>query len=249
VNIKESIEEPNDAEDSGLPSTVRSFFPRSIVGDYQDDPIMRSILTQMRGRPFSELSPVETIELVGELTAPLPEGVWAQSFARGPFGSYNSSFARWYFESDDSSASQFFQLIAERLRHLETYRPKARDFAIEALQDAFVGFGEDLPTRGIVIEIAKQRLIRARKKVDFSKSSWSELLQAARLDWLQPGRAGRPSKADIDENVKAECECKALIHKSLHETYGGNWLAARDALRAARGSKAEYRRTEQERLR
>ncbi len=241
-----SIEALHRDPGPGSPVAIRSLFPRSIVGKYQDDPIMRSILMAARGRPFSELSQVETIELIGDLTSRVPERLGALR-----------SFVHRYFEAFSPSASEFFQLVAERLRHLETYRPMAGDFAVEELQNAFVGFvrwehtrdESGIPTKGDVMEMAKERLREWEKKADFSKGYWSELLQTAGLDWLPAGRAGRPSKAELDENVKADREYKAFCTLAIKEFHGGDPKRARDFIKAAFGNRAEYRRAEQERLR
>jgi hypothetical protein len=184
---------------------LRSLFPRSIAGKFQDDPMMRSILMVTRvtsDRPFSKLSCVETIELIGELISRPPSQM---VLCLG--------FVRRYFESFSPSASEFFRLVAERLEHLDSYRPTDRDFAIEALQDSFVGFvgsgNNDLPAIGDVIAMAKARLKREGKKEDFSKSSWSDLLKESGLDWLPKKPAGRP-KQSLDENQKAVREYKSF---------------------------------------
>jgi hypothetical protein len=218
----------------GLPVAIRSLFPRSIVGKYQDDPIMRSILMAARGRPFSELSQVDIMAMISRLMDP------------------TIGFVRRYFEAFSPRASEFFQLAAERLRHLETYRPTAGDFAVEALQNAFVGFRQNgaTTTRGKVIEIAKARLKQSGGKSDFSKAYWSELLQTAGFgDWLPEGRPGRPSKASLDENVRAEREYKSLCTQAIKDFHGGDPRRARDSLKAAFGNRSEYHRSEEERLR
>jgi hypothetical protein len=242
TRIKAPCDKLEAAIDGVSPIVWRSLFPRSIVGKYQDDPVMRSILMAGGRRPLSQLSQIEIVELIGEMTAPLSKRL-------GKFSAL--SFVHSYFESFSGSASEFFKQIAERLKHLETYQPTARDFALEELQNAYVGLARPgyWPTKGEVIEMAKARLRGHKKKNNFSKTYWSELLKAAELnDELPEGKAGRPSKTSLDENVKAERECKAILTQTVRED-GGDWINYRDRMKAALGNKAEFRRGEQDRLR
>ena len=116
----------------------RSFFPRSIVGKYQDDPIMRSICSAAKDRRFSELSEVEIVELVGKVTTPAPRNIGTLF-----------CLVHNYFEAyDNATPSEFLGLVVDRLKHLETYRPTNIDFAIEELQNASVGFWDSPPMSG-----------------------------------------------------------------------------------------------------
>ena len=243
---------------SGLsPIIWRSFFPRSICGKYQDDPIVRAILRAAPDKQLSKLSRVDVVELVSKITTPRTE----INFATPP------CLVKVYFEAyQNSTASEFFRLIAERLEFLETYDPTPSDFAIEELQNSCAGLwywplvparhrptpGPNWPpTKGAVIAMAKERLRRAEKKSYFVKSSWSEFLKKADRDnELIAGKAGR--RQSLDENVKVERELKALttkVLKTMMETYGGNRRRAMKALKAAYGNRAEYVRGEAERLR
>ena len=82
------------------------------------------------------------------------------------------------------------------------------------------------------------------------RAGWTALLREAHLGWLPKGKSGRPpSKADLDENVKAERECRAILtqmKKALY--YGDDPIELRDALRSAWGGKTEYLRSERDRL-
>jgi hypothetical protein len=218
------------------PSVLRSLFPRSIAGKFQDDPIMRSMLGKIGNRAFSGLSEIEKVELIGKLTTP----------------KLAFSFARSFFLVSPCIASEFFRLVAERLEHLDTYRPTDRDFAIEALQDSFAGFvgsgNSDLLTRGDVVAMAKARLKRECKKEDFSKSSWSDLLKESGLDWPPKKPAGRP-KQSLDENQKAEREAKAILTQTVNQRFDGDWTKMTPRMRAAWGTEADVLESEAERWR
>jgi hypothetical protein len=230
-------------ENPGFTSAIRSLFPRSIAGKFQDDPIMRSILTVTRvtrARPFSKLSCVETIELIGKLISRPPSQMVL-----------GLGFVRRYFESFSPSASEFFRLVAERLEYLDTYRPTDRDFAIEALQDSFVGFvgsgNNDLPAIGDVIAMAKARLKLEGKK-NFAKSSWSDFLKESGLPKLEPRRPGRP-KQSLDENQKAEREAKAILTQAVNQRFDGDWTKMTPKMRAAWGTEADVLESEAARSR
>jgi hypothetical protein len=118
----------------------------------------------------------------------------------------------------EGSLSVCFKEFAERLEYLETARTSTSgDFAVDALQDAFMGLTsgqchwgkKGFPTKGEVTQMAKASLAESGNKV--RKSGWTKLLQKARLGWLPEGEAGRPSKADMDENAKASREIRAII--------------------------------------
>jgi hypothetical protein len=148
-----------------------------------------------------------------------------------------------------SSASGFFQDVANRLRFLENYKPTAGDFAVEALQDAFVGMMQNeydwgkkgFPTKGKVIGMAKELL--GRQKIS-RETGWTDLLRKARLYWLPEGPAGRPKKREVDEIAKAKQGILSIAAK----TYGGNIVKAYDAIKASFGRKQDYQKDEAERL-
>jgi len=125
------------------------------------------------------------------------------------------------------TASEFFQAIADRLRHLETYRPTAGDFAVQALQEVFVGLmngpyqwgKKGLPTKGQVTQFAKEYLKLSGRNV--RKGTWTDLLKEAGLNWLPPGKAGRPSKQKVNENIKTKKVFLSKQPKYVQEILGG----------------------------
>jgi hypothetical protein len=242
---------------SGTPRIVWNalFFHRSIVGKYQNDPIMRTMLWPATNRKFSDLTRIEVVELVRRITSPR---------SRPKHIGSGYCLADDYFEAyKNSEPSEFYTLIAERLKHLETYHPTPGDFVIEELQNACIGFwrmhfGSMVwvpqtdwpPTKGVVIALAQDRLRKKNRKVDFSKTSWSRFLKEADLDKeLIAGKAGR--RQSLAENMKIERELKAMMTKALNtivKTHGGDRRRALEVLKAAFGSSAEVRRSEKERL-
>jgi hypothetical protein len=236
-------------------------YPRSHLGARQNDWLVRVIYVIRQRCPDTNIVAREVIEIV---TAPYPPLSAADELIKcTPEGSFFwlAGLLGRYLAPDGSfqpkTGSELFGAIAEGYRHLESYKPKPRDYAIEALQDAFVGLmrskyawgKKGVPVIGETIEMAKSRLQDQGKKADFSKSSWSLFLPEALLAWLQRGQAGRPSKASLDESLKAVREYKSLCTQAMNEVYGGDAKRARDALRAAFGSRAEYHRSEKDRLR
>ena len=236
------------------PIVWRSFFPRSICGQYQDDPIVRAILTTAPNKQISKLSHTEVVELVSKITTPVKQ----RNFATRP------CLVNAYFETFvNSNPSDFIGLIAHRLKFLESHRPTDRDFAIEELQNACVGlWGLPLtpglyppipspnwpPTKKTVTTIAEQRLRRRGRRADFNKSSWSGFLKKAdRYNELIEGKAGRPQS--VNENMKAARELKALITKHVNKTYRGDFKRALEVLKPAIGTRADSLREERERLR
>ena len=242
---------------SGIsPIIWRSFFPRSICGKYQDDPIVRAILGAAPDKQLSKLSRVDVVELVSKITTP----VKPRTFTTFQCLVYD------YFDAyENSRPSEFVGLIADRLKFLETYDPTPGDFAIEELQNSCAGLwywplvparhrptpGPNWPpTKGAVIAMAKERLRKEKKKSDFSKSSWSEFLKEADRDnELIAGKAGR--RQSLDLNVKLEREAKATIREFYNltiEECGGNRREALRRLKTALGNRNEARRNEEERL-
>jgi hypothetical protein len=245
-------------------------FPRSIAGNRQDDQLLRKIYhTWQHYRHDVQLARLQIVEMVSSQVALKEdsniEGLGGDEHP-GSLSSPASELAKLVSELARLSRGQsfqpktdaeFFSRIAEDLNYLDTYKPTAGDHAVEALQDAFVGLMKSkyawgkkgLPTKGEVTAMAKARLEQLGKKFDFSKAYWSELLQMAGFgDWLPAGRAGRPSRASLDENVKAEREYKSLCTQAIKDFHGGDIIRARDFLKAAFRSKSEYQRSEQERF-
>jgi len=262
-NSQDSLSRFQASEDfirkfSGVsPIIWRSFFPRSICGKYQDDPIVRAILPAAPDKQLSKLSRIDVVELVSKITTPAKPRTFAT--VQCLVGDYFDAY-------ENSRPSEFVGLIADRLKFLENYDPTPGDFAIEELQNSCAGLwywplvlafhrptpGPNWPpTKGAVIAMAKERLRKEKKKSDFSESSWSEFLKEADRDnELIAGKAGR--RQSLDENIKVERELKALttkVLKTIMETYGGNRRRALKALKAAFGNRAAVLRSEEERLR
>lgn len=113
---------------------MRAMFPRTISGKYQTDELAMRIFFSNDNRPVREA-----------LLKPVAKGA----------PSYRELFDGAGIAHTEAEPA-ILKEIADRLEHLRTYKPSARDFAIEALQDAFIGLmhGEyawgrkGLPTRG-----------------------------------------------------------------------------------------------------
>jgi hypothetical protein len=186
-------------------------FPRSIAGKYQNDPLMGSILRAKGEGSINELSATRIISAIS--------GRWDSSYPT-PMRDYLDT--RW------PRAIDFFQAVIERLRYLETREPTAGDYAVEAIQDAFVGlmYGKydwgkkGNPTKGEVTKMAKAILKRQGKS---KKSGWTELLRTADLDWLPEGAAGRPSSLEVDQNLKAKQEFLSKQTQYVNDVLGGDW--------------------------
>jgi hypothetical protein len=236
-----------------------AIYPRSRLGSKQSDWLLR-VIYLVRDRYPGDINGAAR-EIVEILTAPrisLPDEKYTSEgsffwliyrFSKS-LGLDGSSF-------QPKTGSELFGAIADGLLYLEDYKPTARDYAIEALQGSFVGLMQSnylwgkkgTPSKGEVTEMAKVRFQDRELKTDFAKSSWSDLLKAAQLYWLEPREAGRPSKASLDENVKAEREYLSICAQAIRVCHGGDPKRARDAAKAAWGNKAEYRRSEEDRLR
>lgn len=239
---------------------VCAVYPRSRLGARQADWLLRAVYAIQQRCPDINSAAREIIEMVTARYEPVILDEWITYAPEGSFFwlvgrlckslGFDGSF-------QPKNGSELFAAIAERFAYLESYKPTAGDYAIEALQGAFVGqmqsayaWGKKgLPTKGDAIEMAKARLQERKKKSDFAKSCWSELLKAAQLDWLPAGQAGRPSKAMLDENKKAERRCKAILTRAVNEQFNGNWVRMVSSMETAYGNSAERRRIEEERLR
>ena len=66
---------------------------------------------------------------------------------------------------------------------------------------------------------------------------------------LAPGRQSWPAiKGGLDETEKATREFKSICTRMVKDKFGGSFILARDAARAAYGKKSEYKRSELDRL-
>jgi len=251
---------------------VRAEFPRSIAGARQDDQLLRRIY--FCTRQCCEDSNIARLKIVEAAIAESKyEEITVSKLAFNKEteervtgeqgGNYVLEFlymAREFCRLLNlgepfrpKADSEFFSRVAECLNYLETYKPSLGDYAVEALQNAFVGLMQSkydwgkkaVPTKGEVREMAKAHL---EEQGTSKKSGWTNLLREAGLDWLPAGQAGRPSKVDIDENVKAGREYRALCTQAVNDFYGGDIIRARDSLKAAYGGKSEYQRSERDRL-
>jgi hypothetical protein len=171
------------------------------------------------------------------------------------FREFITSLSKSLKEARHEGELGLFREFAERLEYLKTPPvPTAEGFAIDALQDAFIGLTwrkyrwgkKGFPTKGEVTEMAKASLSESGR--DVRKGGWTHLLRKAHLDWLPEGKAGRPSKAGLDETEKATREFKSICTRMVKEKFGGSFILARDAARAAYGNKSEYKRSELDRL-
>lgn len=214
---------------------IRAMFPRSIAGPYQTDALMRRLFLANDRRPIRTV-----LSSKADFGKGLPSTIEIAKAASRVL---------------EASGSTFFLEVGKHLKHLETYEPTAADFAVEALQDAFVGLMQSKygwgkkgrPTLGEVSGMAKALLEKEERQV--RKSGWTELLKTAGLGWLPKGAAGRPSKAELDENEKAFRECHTILTQAINDKdiYGGNAIRARDVLRSWSG-KAEYKRSKRDGL-
>jgi hypothetical protein len=103
---------------------------------------------------------------------------------------------------------------------------------------------ERLPTKGEVRAMAKRLLKRQKKAV---KSGWTEHLRKAGLDWLPEGRAGRPTKTEVDKVGAAKKSALTKITKFVNKVCGGDWGSIDATLGKAFGKNAAME-AEQERL-
>jgi hypothetical protein len=213
--------------------TKRAMFPRSIAGKYQADKLARCIFFSNDRRSISVRLSSKPQPTKGIPTAVEISGVVSREGKKyaGPL-------------------SKFLEEVAERLEHLENFKPTIGDYAVEALQNAFVGLMESkyewgkkgLPTKVEVREMAKELLKRAGKE---KRSGWTDLFRTAGLDFLPRGSAGRkPSRQEVDQNIKAKQEAISIVTK----LYAGDWVKFRDNIKPAVGGKKLYQQDEMERL-
>jgi hypothetical protein len=218
---------------------VRACFPRSVFGKRQDDLVLRAIFAVKfdatsgklvaKNPGFHEIlkaalrcytSPKNQRAISQLEGAPIGSLPWL-AFELYKCADYGDLFA-------PKTDAEFFSRIAVDLNYLDNQKPTLGDFAVEALQNAFVGLMQSkydwgkkgLPTKGDVIAMAKEHLARSRKS---KKSGWTKMLKDAGLTWLPEGRAGRPSKREVDENVKAKQEFLSKQTQYVNETLDGDW--------------------------
>jgi hypothetical protein len=230
-------------------------FPRSIAGKHQDDYLSWAICRAVRDNPDSDNLTVEIVKVASGIWKRDPEAYQALDIDSSTHSQgYLDVLAR-IRETHGllkgrvpETFSDFFDQLAERLRYFETNKAAAGDFAIEALQDAFVWLMQNkkswgkkgLPTKRLVKAMAQTLLKQDKRRSDFSKAYWSDLFKTAQLDWLPQGVAGRPSKRELDETQKAKQEALTAITQQVNARYDGSWQRFRDALKPASGGKKTY---------
>lgn len=239
---------------------LRASFPRHRFGDQQDNRLLRAIycVIQRRGNAAVDLHEVvdtatgccwlpEDQPYVSELEG-APEGTvfWMALELHRLLRAGGPPLPK--------TESELFTYIAKALEHFETYKPVTSDFAVAALQNAFVGLMErthawgkkGLPTKGKVIAMAKEHLEREGK---VKRSGWTEMLRKAELGWLPEGRAGRPSRGEVDENLKDKQEFLSKQTKLVNEMMGGKWRPLLERAGPVFGGKKLFPQHESERLR
>jgi hypothetical protein len=243
----------------------RATFPRSIAGNRQDDQLLRKIYhTWQHYRQDVQLARLQIVEMVSSHVAMKEdsniEGLGDEH--PGSLSSPASELAKLVSEVARLSRGQsfqpktdteFFSRIAGDLNYLETHKPTAGDYAVEALQDAFVGLMQSTyawgqkgyPTKGEVREMAKAILKRQGKS---KKSGWTELLRTADLGWLPEGAAGRPASLEVDRNLKAKQEFLSKQTQYVNEVLGGDWSLLNHKAGHVFGGKQLAQQHETERL-
>jgi hypothetical protein len=230
---------------------VRVGFPRSKLGKYQNDLLARAIMSASKSTldPFGSIVKAAEKALAGpaELSRGLKE--IQVDGALPPPGTMAFYLAEWvqclyYGEAfNPTTRAEFFQAIAERLSYLDRFKPNAGDFAVEELQGSFVGLMSSkrygwkenkYPAKGEVIAMAESFLERKNIAV---KSGWTEHLRKADLVWLPEGRAGRPTKTEVDKVGAAKKAALAKITK-LVNACGGDWSSINAKLGKAFGKNA-----------
>jgi hypothetical protein len=241
---------------------ARAGFPRSIAGARQDDTLLRRIYYTRQRYQDTNIARLKIVEMVigylaagseqAELTA-TKENEESIAGMRGgndvlELHSMTGELCRLLSSGEPfqpKTDAEFFSRIAEDLEYLDTQKPTPGDFAVEALQNAFVGLMQSkyawgkkgLPTKGQVEEMAKAQLARDSRE---KKGGWTDLRRTAGLDFLPEGHAGRPSKPEVDENRRAKQEALTTITRLVSAVYGGSWPKFRDVIKRASGGKKVF---------
>jgi hypothetical protein len=244
---------------------ARAGFPRSSAGKYQDDALARRIFYAIDHVKQSCQDPnlvrLKIVEVVSAMAVPAPEQLSGdlETFSLPSAGIFHQVHELTKRLNPGNpfrpkTDSEFFEAIVTRLKYFENFKPTAGDFAVEELQNAFIGlmqrkynWGKNgTPTKGEVTEMARVLLENSHRKA--WKSSWTGLLKTAGLDWLKPGNAGRPPKHDVDENVKIKKKFLSEQTKFVNEALGGDWNKVYDKAKYVFGGKKLYRQDEQAHL-
>src|SRR5260221_1135389 len=248
---------------------VRASFPRSIAGSRQDDSLLRLIYFTKQRYPdaTARLKITETVieyldgefKQAGRTVSKEDE----ETFARVPGGNdileFRDRAAELYRvvnlgeRFQPKTDAEFFKRIAGDLEYLDDHKPTAGDYAVEALQNAFIGkmqskyeWGKKgLPTKGEVEQMAKAQLARVGRE---NKSGWTDLRRTGGLAFLPEGRAGRPTKREVDENAKAKQEFLSKQTQYVNEVLGGDWSLLNDKAGYVFGGKPLTQQAESDRL-
>jgi hypothetical protein len=103
-----------------------------------------------------------------------------------------------------------------------------------------------LPTPGEVERMAEADLERQGKSW---KGKWAKLRRIAGLGFLKPGKAGRrPSKQEVDKNIKDKQEFLSKQTKFVNDVYGGNWRPMLEKFNPVFGGKKQVQQDEAEHL-
>jgi hypothetical protein len=238
---------------------IAAGFPRSLAGSRQNDWLLRWIYcAQEHHKDDPNLSCTKIFEAARDYFSPTSSREGCSELNQFPHGHFFDATERLHDFLDRRSPSPrstigFFKAIADCVEYIEGFRPALRDYAIEALQSAFVGLlqskyawgREGLPTKGEVTAIAKEHLSGDGQNVP--KSGWTGMLKDGGLDFLPAGKAGRPTKQQVDENLKAKQEAISRITQMVNGCLNGDWKPLCSRLSASSGKKAVLQ-SEQERL-
>jgi len=239
----------------------RAGFPRSKAGVGQNDQLLRVIYCSGQSYQDTDLARLKIVETVSgflwpreelnleELKGHLPEDLRDLFYMGSELNRLTKPREAYQPKTD----SEFFSAIAMRLEHLENFKPTIGDYAVEALQNAFVGLMEGkyewgkkgLPTKGEVREMAKAHLESQGKSW---KGAWTGLLGTAGLGFLPAGKAGRPPKPEIDRNIKDKQEFLSKQTKFVNAFLGGNWQKLLDQAGHVFGGKKLFQPYEAERV-
>jgi hypothetical protein len=240
--------------------SITAGFRRSLAGSRQNEWLLRLIYcAHEHYKDEPNLARTKIFEAARDYFSPTGIREGCSELNQFPHGHLFDATKRLHDFLDRRSPSprstiEFFEAIADCLEYIESFRPALRDFAIETLQNAFVGLMQSkcgwetkgLPTKGEVIAMAKAHLERHQYEVP--RSGWTGMLKDGGLDFLPAGKAGRPSKAEVDENLKAKQEVLSIITRMVNERDNGDWNAMLSRVKPSCGAKKAVLQSEQARL-
>jgi hypothetical protein len=236
---------------------VCAIYPRSRLGARQADWLLRAIYDSQQRSPDINSAAREIIEIVTAPYDPMIADEWIKYAPKESlFWLICSLHKSLGFEGSfqPKTGRELFAAIAERFAYLESYKPTAGDYAIEALQDAFVGLMQKnyawgkkgLPTKGEVTKMAKELFDKGQKPKP--KGGWTKLREDAGLGFLRPGQAGRPTRKEVDETIRAKQSALSTTTKFVNKEFGGDWNRWDVIMKMALGGEKLALQSEQERL-